>query len=212
MIKTMDYPRTSKEAAERGCKYYFTGKPCKRGHLSIRLAGHGVCMLCNSEQSAKWTDDNRAKKQRTDRIHYTKNAKKMRARSNEHYQENKEEIGEKNRARYHANKEKAQEQHRKWTQKNPEKIRVYSANAKARKKKAPGRHTADDIAALVKAQKGRCACCTKKTKRLTIDHIKPLAKGGSNWPKNLQMLCTSCNCSKNATEPEAFMRRRGFLI
>jgi predicted restriction endonuclease len=29
-----------------------------------------------------------------------------------------------------------------------------------------------------------------------IDHIKPFSKGGKCIPKNFQLLCCSCNCSK----------------
>lgn len=41
----------------------------------------------------------------------------------------------------------------------------------------------------------RCADCGT-TERLTIDHILPLSRGGSNSPSNLQVLCSDCNASK----------------
>ena len=34
-------------AKEKGEKYYFTGKPCKRGHLSKRWTKNGICLECN---------------------------------------------------------------------------------------------------------------------------------------------------------------------
>ncbi|MFN3361388.1 MAG: HNH endonuclease [Pseudanabaenaceae cyanobacterium] len=42
----------------------------------------------------------------------------------------------------------------------------------------------------------RCCSCGS-TQNLTIDHIIPLAKGGTNDSSNLQTLCRSCNCRKN---------------
>jgi 5-methylcytosine-specific restriction endonuclease McrA len=44
----------------------------------------------------------------------------------------------------------------------------------------------------------RCQSCgeTNQETQLTIDHIIPLAKGGSNDLSNLQTLCLKCNQSK----------------
>lgn len=42
---------------------------------------------------------------------------------------------------------------------------------------------------------GLCAIC-KTTEKLTVDHIIPLSKGGSNDLNNLQILCKSCNSKK----------------
>ncbi|MEO3677390.1 HNH endonuclease [Rheinheimera sp. FR7-31] len=54
-------------------------------------------------------------------------------------------------------------------------------------------------------EKGHCAiCCTDLTglystgQELAIDHIVPLAKGGTNDPTNLQILCKHCNSAKGA--------------
>lgn len=44
----------------------------------------------------------------------------------------------------------------------------------------------------------QCQSCAKthKETQLTIDHIIPLAKGGSNDISNLQTLCLECNRQK----------------
>ena len=42
----------------------------------------------------------------------------------------------------------------------------------------------------------RCVLCGSH-KRLVIDHIHPVAKGGSNHPDNLQTLCWPCNSKKS---------------
>ncbi len=41
----------------------------------------------------------------------------------------------------------------------------------------------------------QCQSCGKK-QHLNIDHIIPLAKGGSNDMSNLQTLCQTCNQQK----------------
>ena len=43
--------------------------------------------------------------------------------------------------------------------------------------------------------KSKCTKCGSQ-KKLTIDHIIPLLKGGDNIEDNLQVLCTKCNIIK----------------
>lgn len=47
-------PRTRKEALERGTKYYYTGKPCKRGHLAKRRKTTRVCIKCAGIASTEY--------------------------------------------------------------------------------------------------------------------------------------------------------------
>ena len=48
-------------------------------------------------------------------------------------------------------------------------------------------------------RKGICSTCTQKIdagKAWDIDHILPLALGGTNTPENLQILCRPCHKAK----------------
>jgi 5-methylcytosine-specific restriction endonuclease McrA len=45
---------------------------------------------------------------------------------------------------------------------------------------------------------GRCVTCGCQ-ERLEYDHIIPLAAGGSNTERNIQLLCEPCNRKKGAT-------------
>ena len=45
----------------------------------------------------------------------------------------------------------------------------------------------------------RCVACGA-TERLTVDHIRPVARGGSDDLSNLQTLCSDCN-SRKGTKP-----------
>ena len=68
---------------------------------------------------------------------------------------------------------------------------------------------AKDKAHLYSEQKGKCNGCGIKfpVKNMTVDHIRPLAKGGSERPSNLQLLCNSCNSIKgDGTQTQ--LRRR----
>ena len=48
---------------------------------------------------------------------------------------------------------------------------------------------------LLKENYGICACCGKKltTKTMTVEHIIPLRRGGTNAKENLTILCYNCN-------------------
>lgn len=48
---------------------------------------------------------------------------------------------------------------------------------------------------LLFSKQKSCLHCAS-TKMLSVDHIKPLIKGGSNHISNLQILCRSCNSKK----------------
>ena len=53
------------------------------------------------------------------------------------------------------------------------------------------------LAALIKRDGYFCRHCGA-VDDLTIDHIKPVMKGGKNKLSNLQLLCRSCNSKKGA--------------
>lgn len=58
--------------------------------------------------------------------------------------------------------------------------------------------------------KGRCAICNTKAEfdYGEVDHIKPLAKGGSpTAPSNLQWLCSRCNKLKGSKRTNAEVKK-----
>ena len=61
-----------------------------------------------------------------------------------------------------------------------------------------GTYELDEWQMLVAMTKGKCLCCGKKRK-LELDHVKPVSKGGTSNLDNLQPLCRSCNAGKGAT-------------
>lgn len=46
------------EAITKGLKWYFTGKPCKHGHISKRQVANKSCHECNKKSFAKWESSN----------------------------------------------------------------------------------------------------------------------------------------------------------
>src|SRR4029077_4306219 len=56
----------------------------------------------------------------------------------------------------------------------------------------------------------KLSACMKcgSTWNLSVDHIVPRSKGGTNHPFNLQVLCRSCN-SKKSTKVQNYLIKKG---
>ena len=74
----------------------------------------------------------------------------------------------------------------------------YSRARRARVRGARGSHTAQEWSALKAFYNYTCLCCGRQEPdiELTLDHVVPLYRGGSNSIDNAQPLCRSCNSSK----------------
>ena len=71
-----------------------------------------------------------------------------------------------------------------------------------RKVNSEGTFTLQEWENLKETYGHTCACCKRKEPEitLTVDHIKPLSKGGSSYIENIQPLCRNCNSRKNDRE------------
>lgn len=81
-----------------------------------------------------------------------------------------------------------------WKKRNKDKVCLYSHRRRVLIRVA-GEYNIEDWRNIKRAFSFKCAICKKK-KKLTVDHIIPVSKGGSNVRENIQPLCLSCNASK----------------
>lgn len=86
-----------------------------------------------------------------------------------------------------------------WRAKYPAKHKAVTQRRRARKKNAPGHFTAAEWQERCEQFGHKCAYCRKRRK-LTVHHVKALAKGGSNYISNIVPACGSCNSSIHTRE------------
>jgi hypothetical protein len=113
--------------------------------------------------------------------------------------DNREKVNEYSRASYARRKEKHNACVKAWNQRNPEKSRLYVNRRNAIKAAAPGILTKEDWLGICKAQDYKCLDCGRDDVPMTIGHLTPLFKGGTNWPENIAAQCKPCN-SKQGTK------------
>jgi 5-methylcytosine-specific restriction endonuclease McrA len=232
---------SKKEAKARGLNYYFTGKPCKNGHLDIRrITGH--CVSCGRAHTATWASRNKDKRPAQSRRYRLKHQDCLYEKNRQYRKANKEKIyrlgrdwrlanidhcratDRKRRAKnrdeilvyqkewHRKNPAKDREYKLRWLEKNPGADLAWRANRRARYKNAIGTHTKEEIQDIIRMQRGKCAICRIKMITPCMDHIVPLAAGGTNFRGNLQAVCRSCNSRKHAKDPIEFARSLGNLL
>lgn len=169
------------------------------------------CKPCRNEYLRKRYAANPQLQVEASKRYESKYPQKRKERTKRYYEENRETLIAKARRTAVERKEagyfvvyyaKNKEKYQMWSRlRSPEERQRQKANRRAAMYGAEGFFSAADIRRLWDKQKGRCATCAYEG-QLTLDHIVSLKRGGTNWPRNLQLLCKTCNCAKRDLSPD----------
>ena len=214
-------------------------KTCKKCGTSYPLSGfnklsrstdghHGWCRGCSKSAAMEWKSKNRELCRELYARWVAANPEKIKAKNKSRYEKNKEAECKAAAAWRAANPERVREYGAEWREgnrdiarknsaqwraENPDAVKAHHQNRRAMKKMAGGKLSAGLAKQLLKLQKGKCACCGMPLGvGFHMDHVMPLALGGSNTDDNMQLLRATCNLQKHDKHPVDFMQQRGFLL
>ena len=185
------YHATKDERREKKAE---TGKAYRARHREVISARRRAAYLLNPEAQARNIE-----------------------RSSEWYSANKEAAAEVQRTFYANNREAIKTRIALYQKANPEKTRllyrIKTHRRRGRLLDAGGKFTRADVDRLLALQRHRCANCGACLKAsYHIDHKQPVAKGGTNHPDNIELLCPPCNLRKSDKLPHLFAQENGRLI
>ena len=153
------------------------------------------------KRASEWYANNYERARETRRQYTIKTYGEMREYNEKWRLANMERLRVTRRRHYWANHEASRARLRAEARirraKYPSVFQAHKARRRARKMNAGGSFTAKQFKDLCDYYENTCLCCGV-TGRMSADHVIPLACGGSNDISNIQPLCRSCNCKKNA--------------
>lgn len=212
----------------RTCRKCGVSKPIAAFSKNSSKAGglNTECKDCFSAYRKEYRSRNVDKLKAKDAEYYARNAARVKANVAEYRKANREKLSAavaaykaanieeistyqaEYRRRYKVeNPEKYAACKKAWAAANPESLRL--KGHRRRVKAAGGKLSKGLISALFALQKGRCACCGADLSQTGyhVDHIMPLALGGSNTDDNVQLLTPACNLRKGAMHPDDYRRK-----
>lgn len=111
-------------------------------------------------------------------------------------EEERELSNEGRRKLYATNPSIRKENNKKWKKRNPDKIVLQAEKRRAMIKNVEGSFSDEDWKFIKKMFDYKCAYC-EELKKLTMDHVMPLSKGGFHDKYNIVPACINCNSQKH---------------
>jgi hypothetical protein len=187
----MNYPKTRKEAKAQGAEYYFTGTPCKHGHIALRKT-KGACIEC---LKAEWEKGN-VKRAEYFKAYNTR--EDVKNRKNNWYLTNRDQVIAQAKTRPYA---VTKEYKRAWKERNLIWVR---ADTKARRRKhreaTPKWLTAKQKSEIRQLYQTAITMTKTTGEQYVVDHIVPLRSDevcGLHVPWNLRVITQEENLQKS---------------
>lgn len=108
------------EAKSLGLPCYFTGEPCKHGHISERRVSNFVCTACATKRNNEWHRKNRDRSLNNARQWKAENRERIRKYNREYYARRQREENQRTRAWKAANRDKINARRRERMRTEPE--------------------------------------------------------------------------------------------
>lgn len=184
-------PKTRKEAVAIGATHYFTGEPCKHGHVAPRKV-KGSCTEC---QKVEWTESN---KRRTEYFQNYNNSEAGKAAKKKYYEGNKEIVKIKAMTRPN---EQRQRYRKAWKLKNPQEVKASTKHRRDKHKQATPKWLTQDHKKQIRQLYVDAMIASRVTGTpYVVDHIVPLRGDGVcglHVPWNLQIMTREENLKKS---------------
>jgi len=186
-----------KEALSKGLDRYFTGKFCKKGHLSERRSKCGSCFVCKKEYRESHKKEAREYK----KVYNTSNRDKISEYNSSYYKDNEEFCKTKSHDYYYKNLNKVKELRSVYKKNNRAKFNALNAEYRSRKLAAVPQWLSELDVWLIDEIYELSRLRSELTQTIHhVDHIIPL-KGelvcGLHVPTNLQIITALENISKH---------------
>jgi len=189
-MDTTNLPKTRKEAQDAGAKYYFTGEPCKYGHIAPRKP-KGSCVEC---LKVEWEKAN------TTRANYFREYNKSEAgqqAKRKYYEANKENVIARAQARPDEDKRRYKKTHK---VNNPDMYKEMTSLRRRRFRDATPKWLTNTHKMEIRLKYRLAIELSRATgERYAVDHIIPLHGEnvcGLHVPWNLQVLTQKDNLAK----------------
>ena len=213
-IKVCSKCKTGKSISE----FYKNNSRCDGLQTRCKVCAHSERKKYTAENKEKllakqaaWRAENREKCRVKAAAWYAAHPDKAKACSEAWRAKNPEKVKADCAAWSAENKDRVASIGAAWKSANPDKVRIYHQNRRARS--SGGKLSQGLAEQLYKLQRGKCPCCGLPLgDKYHMDHIVPLALGGSNTDDNIQLLKSKCNLNKSAKHPIDFMQSKGFLL